>query len=106
MKSEKSNLINMDKTGLKKLSKSELIRMLLKSDAKQKKPKIIVVDDYKPVPKNKQNKVYNHDNLFNDDPFLDFTVTNDPFEKRMKKINRLSREIEAKKLRLIIGTKT
>ena len=47
MKSEKSNYIEMDKASLKKLSKSELIKLLLKLE---KKPKIIVVDDTKPVP--------------------------------------------------------
>ena len=46
MKSEKSNHIDMNKRDLKKLSKSELIKLLLK----QHKPKIIVVDDTKPVP--------------------------------------------------------
>ena len=45
MMSEISNLINMDKASLKKLSKSELINLLLK----QQKSKIIV-DDTKPVP--------------------------------------------------------
>ena len=38
----------MDKASLKKLSKSELINLLLKQ---QKKPKIIIVDDTKPSPK-------------------------------------------------------
>ena len=47
MKSGKSNYIDMDKASLKKLSKSELIKLLLKLE---KKPKIIVVDDTKPVP--------------------------------------------------------
>ena len=45
--SEKSNHIDMDKASLKKLSKSELIKLLLK----QQKPKIIIVDDTKPSPK-------------------------------------------------------
>ena len=48
MKSEKSNLIDMNKSDLKKLSKSELIKLLLKQE--KKKPEIIVVDDTKPVP--------------------------------------------------------
>ena len=43
-----SNHIDMDKASLKKLSKSELINLLLKQ---QKKPKIIIVDDTKPSPK-------------------------------------------------------
>ena len=46
MNSKISNLIHMDKAGLEKLSKSELINLLLKQE---KKPKIIVVDDTKPV---------------------------------------------------------
>ena len=45
--SDKSNVIDMDKKSLKKLSKSELIRLLLKQENKRK---IIVVDDTKPVP--------------------------------------------------------
>ena len=48
MKSEKSNHIDMDKASLKKLSKSELIKLLLKQE--KKKPKIIVLDDTKQVP--------------------------------------------------------
>ena len=38
----------MNKRDLKKLSKSQLIKMLLKQE--KKKPEIIVVDDTKPVP--------------------------------------------------------
>ena len=48
MKSEKSNYTDMDKASLKKLSKSELIKLLLKLE--KKKSKIIVVDNTKPVP--------------------------------------------------------
>ena len=48
MKSEKFNPNYMNKASLKKLSKSELIRLLLKQQ--NKKPKIIVVDNTKPVP--------------------------------------------------------
>ena len=51
MMSEISNLINMNKASLKKLSKSELINLLLKQE---KKPKIIIVDDAKPVPARKR----------------------------------------------------
>ena len=40
--------IHMDKASLKKLSKSELINLLLKQE---KKPKIIIEDDTKPSPK-------------------------------------------------------
>ena len=50
MMSKISNLINMDKASLKKLSKSELINLLLK----QHKPKNIIVDDTKPVPARKR----------------------------------------------------
>ena len=39
---------NMNKRDLKKLSKSELIKLLLKQE--KKKPKIVIVDDTKPVP--------------------------------------------------------
>ena len=46
MMSEKYNHTSMDKKNLKKLSKSELINLLLK----QHKSKIVVVDDTKPVP--------------------------------------------------------
>ena len=45
---EKYNNINMNKRDLKKLSKSELIKLLLKKE--KKKPKIITVDDTKSVP--------------------------------------------------------
>ena len=48
--SEKSNLINMNKASLEKLSKSELINLVLK----QHKPKNIIVDDTKPVPAQKR----------------------------------------------------
>ena len=51
MKTKISNSnIDMVKSELKKLSKSELIKRLLKLEAKQKKPEIIITDDYKPVP--------------------------------------------------------
>ena len=46
MKSEISNLTDMNKSDLKKLRKNQLIKLLLKQN---KKPKIIVVDDTKPV---------------------------------------------------------
>ena len=48
---EISNQIYMNKTSLKKLSKSELINLLLKQE---KKPKIIIEDDTKPVPARKR----------------------------------------------------
>ena len=81
----------MNKKDLKKLSKSQLIKMLLKQE--KKKPEIIVVDDTKKTNKSKQQKVYNHDNLFNDDPFPEFVVTNDPFENRMIKATNKGRDI-------------
>jgi len=46
----------MNKKDLKRLSKSELIKMLLKLEARIKKPEIIIVDDYKPVSKPKTVK--------------------------------------------------
>ena len=49
MESKKSNLINMNNSDLKKLSKSELIKLLLKQNAR-KPIKIEIMDD-KPVPK-------------------------------------------------------
>ena len=81
MKSEISNDIEMDKASLKKLSKSELIKLLLKQE--KKKPQIIVVDDTK----KKQKVVYNLDNLFDNDPFPYFVITNDPFKVYSKKRN-------------------
>ena len=50
MESIKSNIINMNKKDLEKLSKSELIKLLLKQERKNK-PQIIIVDDTKPSPK-------------------------------------------------------
>ena len=66
----------MNKKDLKKLSKSQLIKMLLKQE--KKKPEIIVVDDTKKTKKLKQQKVYNHGNLFNDDPFKDEVALREP----------------------------
>ena len=40
--------IDMEKEDLKKLSKGQLIRLLLKKE--KKKPKVVIVDDTKPVP--------------------------------------------------------
>ena len=40
--------IDMNKRDLKKLSKNQLIKLLMERE--EKKPKIIVVDDTKPVP--------------------------------------------------------
>ena len=66
--------------------------MLLKQE--KKKPEIIVVDDTKKTKKpRQQKKVYNHGNLFNDDPFPEFVVTNDPFENKMIKATNKGRDI-------------
>ena len=94
MKSEKSNHIDMNKRDLKKLSKSELIKLLLKQE--KKKPKIIVVDDTKPSLKSEKPKkvVHTQDDLLNHDPFTDFVITNDPFERKMDKVNNKKREID------------
>ena len=53
MEIKEYNYIEMNKASLKKLSKSELIKLLLKQE---KKPKIIVVDDTKPVPSSRTYK--------------------------------------------------
>ena len=47
--SDKSNHIDMDKKSLKKLSKSQLIKLLLRQE--KNKPKVVIVDDTKPVSK-------------------------------------------------------
>ena len=52
--SDKSNVIDMDKKSLKKLSKSQLIRLLVKQE--KNKPKVVIVDDTKSVPKPKHYK--------------------------------------------------
>ena len=53
-----------------------------------------MVDDTKKTKKPKQQKkVYNHGTLFNDDPFPEFVVTNDPFENRMIKATNKGRDI-------------
>ena len=75
----------MNKMNLNKLSKSQLIELLLKQ---QKKPKEVV--------KKKKKVVYNHENLFNEDPFPDYVVTNDPFERSMIKVNNRKRDIDEK----------
>ena len=50
MKNIISTNSKMNKSDLENLSKNELIEMLLKLQAKQKKPKIIIVDDSKSAP--------------------------------------------------------
>ena len=79
MEIKESNHINMDKASLKKLSKSELIKLLLKQE---KNPKTVVVNK---KPKKKQKVVHNHDNLFDNDLLQDFAVS-DPIERTMKKV--------------------
>ena len=50
MNSEISNVIDMNKRDLEKLSKAELIKMVKKLQKKAKKPKTAIVDDdYRPV---------------------------------------------------------
>ena len=93
MEIKEYNYIEMNKASLKKLSKSELIKLLLKQE-KKKKPKIIVVNDTKKTNKPKKQKVvYNHDNLFDNDPFPDFAVTSDPFQRTMIKATNKDRDI-------------
>ena len=81
----------MNKKDLKKLSKSLLIKMLMERE--EKKPEIIVVDDTKKTKKPKQQKKVYNGNLFNDDPFPEFVVTNNPFENRMIKATNKGRDI-------------
>jgi len=85
---EKSNPNYMNKASLKKLSKSQLIKLLLKHE---KKPENTMVNK---KPNKKQKVVYNHDNLFDDDLFPDFAVTSDPFERTMKKVNKHNKNID------------
>ena len=49
--SDKYNIINMDKKSLKKLTKSQLINLLLQ---RENEPKVAIVADTKPVPKPKR----------------------------------------------------
>ena len=57
--------IGMEKEDLKKLTKEQLIELLLKQE--KKKPKVVIVDDTKPTKPKQQKKVSNHDN----NPFKD-----------------------------------
>ena len=60
--------IDMEKEDLKKLTKSQLIKLLLK---KEKKPKVVIVDDTKPTRLKQQKKVSNHKDLLDNNPFKD-----------------------------------
>ena len=60
--------IDMEKKDLNKLTKGQLIKLLLK---KEKKPKVVIVDDTKPTRPKQQKKVYNHGDLLDNDPFKD-----------------------------------
>ena len=71
----------MNKKDLKKLSKSQLIKMLLKQE--RKKPEIIVVDDTKKTNKSKQQKFSNHVDLLDNNPFKDEVAQQEP-AKRIK----------------------
>ena len=96
MKKEISNQnINMNERDLKKLSKSELIALLMK----QQKPKIIVVDDTKPSPKSeRREKVVTQDDLLDNDEFPDFVITSDPFERKIDNVNNKKRDIDRQSL--------
>ena len=56
--------IDMEKKDLKKLTKGQLIELLLK---KEKKPKVVIVDDTKPT----RPKQHNHEDLLDNDSFKD-----------------------------------
>ena len=58
----------MEKEDPKKLTKGQLIKLLLK---KEKKPKVVIVDDTKPMRPKQQKKVSNHEDLLDNDPFKD-----------------------------------
>ena len=91
MKNRKSSYnIVMNESDLEKLDKSELIKLLLKQNAKPVKPKK-VIREMKVKPKLN----YNLEDLFDDDPFPDFkpVVTNDPFDKEMNKVRRMERKL-------------
>ena len=80
-----NQLLNMNQASLEKLSKSQLIELLLK----QQKPKKVEV-------KPKKQVSFNLENLFDEDPFPEYVVTNDPFERTMSKINRQNKKIDKK----------
>ena len=75
----------MNQASLEKLSKSQLIELLLK----QQNPKKVEV-------KPKKQVSFNLENLFDEDPFPEYVVTNDPFERTMSKINRQNKKIDKK----------
>ena len=85
-----------EKHQLKKLSQSQLIKMLMKQE--EEKP----IERHVSAPRNikqmdkpekKQKTAYNLDNLFEDEPFPDFVIKNDPFERTMIKLNNKRRDI-------------
>ena len=61
--------IDMEKKDLKKLTKDQLIKLLLNKE--KKKPKVVIVDDTKPTRPKQQKKVSNHEDLLDNDPFKD-----------------------------------
>ena len=79
-----SNLIDMNKRDLKKLSKSQLIKMLLKQE--KKNPKIVIVDDTKPVPAPRTYKPV----------YTSKTIT--PADKSKKSVKELVDYFERKRL--------
>jgi len=69
----------MNKASLKKLSKSQLIKLLLKQEKSKPSPSV----------KPKQKVIYNHDNLFNDNPFKE-----SPFERTLRGVNKQNKNID------------
>ena len=61
--------IDMEKEDLKKLTKEQLIELLLKQE--KKKPKVVIVDNTKPTRPKQQKKVSNHEDLLDNNPFKD-----------------------------------
>ena len=84
------NIVKMNEKDLEKLDKSELIKLLLKQNAKPVKPTKITRER-----KVKPKLNYNLEDLFDDDPFPDFkpVVTNDPFDEEMNKVRRMERKM-------------
>ena len=80
--------MNKSKKELKKLTKSQLINMLLKKD--EPKPK---KDELK---QKKEKKAFNLENLFEDDPFPEYVIKENPFDKTMNEVKSLNNKIRLK----------
>ena len=101
METKISNLIHMNTSELKKLSNAELIKIILKQ-REDSKPRHTT----KPVNVKKAKKTkkvaYNHENLFDDDPFS-FDWDMDYVHNENKNINKQLSKIEQKYNKLKSG---